>query len=131
MVAGVFGTAINCIDGRVQEAVIAWMKGRFGLNYVDLITEPGPDRELAQGWLKGIDLKAKAALSAQAHGSRVIAIAGHFDCARNPVSRDDHWTQIRRSVAVIRDWRLFPTIAGLWINDHWQIEVVDLIEPPP
>jgi Putative carbonic anhydrase len=34
---GKFGTAINCMDGRVQEPVINWMKVRYGLDYVDMI----------------------------------------------------------------------------------------------
>jgi hypothetical protein len=43
------GTAINCIDGRVQEPVAAWLKERYHLDYVDMITEPGADKVLATG----------------------------------------------------------------------------------
>ena len=42
MTTGKFGTAINCIDGRAQEPLIAWFKSEHGLDYVDLITEAGP-----------------------------------------------------------------------------------------
>lgn len=45
----VFGTALNCIDGRTQIPIINWMKENFGLDYVDLITEPGMDKVLSQG----------------------------------------------------------------------------------
>ena len=37
-----FYTAINCMDGRVQLPVIYYLKERFGVPYVDVITEPGP-----------------------------------------------------------------------------------------
>ena len=43
-----FCTAINCMDGRTQEPVIAFVKKRFGIDCVDMITEPGPDKILAQ-----------------------------------------------------------------------------------
>ena len=39
-----FATAITCIDGRVQQPIVDWMKLHTNVHYVDLITEPGPDR---------------------------------------------------------------------------------------
>ena len=47
MAAGRFGTAVNCMDGRVQEPVLAWLKERYELEHVDMITEAGPDKALA------------------------------------------------------------------------------------
>ena len=43
-----FATAINCMDGRAQEPVIEYMKKSYGVDYVDMITEPGPNRILAE-----------------------------------------------------------------------------------
>lgn len=39
-----FGTALNCIDGRAQILVISWVKESFGVDYVDMIIEPGMDK---------------------------------------------------------------------------------------
>jgi len=39
----IFCTAVNCMDGRVQLPVINYLKERFSANYVDMITEPGPN----------------------------------------------------------------------------------------
>ena len=47
MAQATFGTAINCIDGRVQIPVITWMREVLSLDYVDLITQPGADGLLA------------------------------------------------------------------------------------
>ncbi len=44
-----FGTVINCMDGRVQLPVIAYLQKRFNVTYVDTITEAGPNLLLAQG----------------------------------------------------------------------------------
>ena len=39
-----FATATNCIDGRVQQPVLNWLKRSCSVSYVDTITEPGVDR---------------------------------------------------------------------------------------
>ncbi|MCK4433251.1 MAG: hypothetical protein KAV48_04880, partial [Methanomicrobia archaeon] len=43
-----FATAINCMDGRVQIPVIEWLKRKYSASYVDMITEPGPNKILAE-----------------------------------------------------------------------------------
>jgi hypothetical protein len=120
-----FGTAITCIDGRVQAPVAEWLRREYTLDYVDILSEPGADREVAQGWMKVVDLKAKALLSAGSHGSRVIAIAGHHDCAANPATVEEHQRHILRAVEVLNGWHAFPTVLGLWVNARWEIELVD------
>lgn len=67
-----FGTAINCIDGRVQLPVIKWLKENYYLDFVDMITEPGPDKVLS--------------------------------------------------------WNLPVKVIGVWVNENWKIEVVDIKE---
>ena len=32
------------MDGRVQDAVKNYMQKNYGVDYVDMVTEPGPDR---------------------------------------------------------------------------------------
>ncbi len=127
MPAARFATAINCIDGRIQAAVTTWIQQTYGVDYVDLITEPAPDRELAQGWVKGVDLRLKAEISARAHGSTLVSIAAHHDCARNPVSRDEHVDQVIKAIQTIRSWHLFHTILGLWVNERWEVELIDSV----
>ncbi len=43
-----FATAINCIDGRIQEPVIKYIQTTYGIDFVDLITEPGPNKILSE-----------------------------------------------------------------------------------
>ncbi len=120
-----FGTAINCIDGRVQEAVTRWVKDAYHLDYVDLVTEPGADKILSQGSKEALaEIRAKVYTSISAHGSSVVVIAGHYDCAANPVSQEEHLRQIRNSMQVIRFWNFPVTVVGLWVNENWAVEVV-------
>ena len=38
-----FCTAVNCIDGRVQEPVSSYLRNHFKVEFVDSITEAGPN----------------------------------------------------------------------------------------
>ncbi len=125
MSRGRFGIAITCIDGRVQEPVTAWLKARFHLDYIDAITTPGADKALAEGPPELIgQLKASAQISVTKHHANVLAIVGHHDCAADPVSRDQHFEQIRKAIQVVWHWNLPVTLVGLWVNGEWQVEVV-------
>ncbi|MBI4216643.1 MAG: hypothetical protein HY687_04560 [Chloroflexi bacterium] len=122
---GRFATAINCIDGRVQGPVLEWMKEHLGVDYIDKVTEPGPDKALTQGTAGVVEaIRQKVQVSISAHGSRAIAIVGHYDCAANPVSREEHLRQIRECIGVIASWGFPARILGLWVNEQWQVEHV-------
>jgi hypothetical protein len=126
MAHGKFGTAVNCMDGRVQLPVTDWMKTQFKLDFVDMITEPGPDKIVSGHGPQSESIKARAAISANAHGSKIIVIAGHDDCAGNPVSEKQHKSEITGSIKVIKSWNLpFEKVIGLWVDKDWKIEVVD------
>jgi hypothetical protein len=128
MAEGRFGTVVNCIDGRAQEPARLWLREHFGLDFVDVVTEPGPDKLLAEGWPSEVTpVRDKVALSIRAHGSRLVALCGHHNCAANPVGPEVHREQIGKAVRALRSWSLGADVIGLWINEDWQVEVV---EPP-
>jgi carbonic anhydrase len=124
---GKFATAINCMDGRVQVPVINWLKENLGVDYVDMITEPGPDKLLAEGDTRALNsIKARVLISVNKHGSDTILVAAHDDCAGNPVSRAQHETDVRRSVIRIQSWKLpVKRVLGAWIGDNWKVEIIE------
>jgi hypothetical protein len=87
-----FATAINCMDGRTQVPVIEWMKKRYGVDYVDMITEPGVDAILSENKdMQTIErIKKRLSISIEKHHSKFIAVVGHHDCAGNPVDMQTH-----------------------------------------
>jgi hypothetical protein len=126
MADGVFVTAINCMDGRVQEPVIAWMKRRFSADFVDMITEPGPDRILTDGLPECIEsVRRRVVVSVDGHGSRVVAMVVHHDCAGFPVSKETHLTALQDCIRIIASWDLPVRIVGLWVGRNWQVELVN------
>ncbi len=120
-----FGAAINCIDGRAQEPVARWLKARYHLDHVDVITEPGAEGALLAQPDLAEQIRSKVLLSLQRHAASVVAIAAHHDCLANPVPASEHQEQIRRCTAMLRlSWGLPVTIVGLWVNERWEVEEV-------
>jgi len=128
MAEGTFGTAINCMDGRVQLPIINWMKKEFGLDYVDMITEPGPDKILAEGTAERQNIiKSKVDISVNKHGSKFVVIMGHDDCAGNPVPKNVHLEQIKSAMRIIKNWGYPIEIIGVWLDINWKVEIVERI----
>ncbi len=125
MADGKFGTAINCIDGRTQNPVSQWIKENYSVDYVDTVTEPGPDKVLLEVNIEKIEqIKSKLLISIKAHNSSLIVIAGHHDCAGNPVSKEEHLTQIKKSINMIKSWNFPVKVVGVWVNDQWKVEQI-------
>ena len=121
-----FATAINCMDGRVQLPVIDWLKTQFNVDYVDMITEPGPNKILAENkpsWLIE-SLQRRVKISVDKHQSLGIAVIGHYDCAGNPVEKDQQIHQIKTAVKTLQSWGFDLPVIGLWIDDQWTVQRV-------
>jgi len=122
-----FATAINCMDGRTQKPVIEYLQKSFGVDYVDMITEPGPNKILSEG--KDINiierLKEKVGISAEKHNSQIIAVVAHYDCAGSPESEDVQKKHLRKAASVIASWR-FPAkkIIALWLDENFKPNII-------
>ncbi|HEY7974453.1 MAG TPA: carbonic anhydrase [Ktedonobacterales bacterium] len=126
MAQGTFGTAINCIDGRAQAPVAAWVRDNAHVDYVDTVTVPGADYALTHMTPDRLtQMREMVAVSVNAHGSQIIAIAGHFGCAAFDADRAGHEAAIRSAVRVVQDWGLPVRVVGLWVNEQWQVEPVE------
>lgn len=101
------------------------MKKEWGVKYVDLVTAPGVDGVMVQHNAKRIgELKEAIGVSVAAHKSGVVAISGHFDCAGNPITEEEHKEEIRRDAELVKSWDLGVEVAGVWVNQDWQVERV-------
>lgn len=129
MEKGKFVTAINCMDGRVQLPVIEYLKSEFGADYVDMITEPGPDKLLGDSVTNQFEveqIKRKAEISVEKHGSRVVAITAHYDCAGNPVGKDEHMMHLRSAMNVVKSCDFGVEIVLLWGDEKWQVRKISV-----
>ena len=120
MSEGKFATSVSCMDGRIQIPLANWIKENHSVDYVDAITEPGVDKKVAENSdLESI--KNKVAISINAHKSKLIVVSGHYDCAGNPVSNEEHLEQIKQSVEVLSSWNLGVNVIGAWVDENWKI----------
>ena len=121
-----FGTAINCIDGRTQEPVIDFMKEKYDIDGVDMVTFPGVDGIISRP--ENSDevalLRNAVSISIEKHRSRIIAVVGHFDCAGNPGNREHHYAHIRSAVNEVTSWNFPAQVFGFYVNEKQQIEEV-------
>lgn len=121
-----FCTVVNCMDGRIQEPVSAYLKERFGVDYVDGITEPGPNGILARGEPQALvdSIVSRVRISVEKHGSVGIAVVGHFDCAGNP--GDEAMQNEHTRTAIEKLHHLFDglSIIGLYVDEQLNVKEV-------
>ena len=111
------------MDGRIQLPVNQYLCRRFGVRYVDTVTEPGPCAILAEN---SDDILVKSILgrvgiSVEKHGSRGIAVVGHYDCAGNPVDMERQKEQILLCLELLKRHFKDVEVVGLYVDDHWKV----------
>lgn len=118
-----FCTSIHCMDGRIQEPIIRYLKKNQNIAFIDTITEPGPCKILAENTDKTLidTIYAKVDISITKHNSKLIAISGHHDCAGNPTDEKTQKKQIKQSMQHLTKRFTDIPIIGLWVDITWQV----------
>jgi len=123
-----FATAVSCMDGRVQEPISRYIKERFGVDYIDTITEPGPNKILAENSPPQIveSIRNRIEISLNKHKSNLIVISGHYDCAGNPTTMENQIIQIRKAKDNLSKGYPGVNILGLWVDETWNVQEVSI-----
>lgn len=121
-----FCTVINCMDGRVQIPVISYLRNRFNVDYVDSITEPGPNLILSENDNKILveSILARLKISIESHQSIGVAIAGHHNCAGNPAPKEEQVIHIKKAIEFLRQRYREIEIIGLWVDESWKVSEI-------
>jgi carbonic anhydrase len=102
------------------------MKKNYNIDGVDMVTfsdaeglssNGDPSEEIAI-------ITRAVSISIEKHGSRIIAVVGHYDCAGNPGDREHHYMHIRRAMREVSSWNLHAQVIRLYVNDKREIEEV-------
>jgi carbonic anhydrase len=111
------------MDGRVQIPVTSYLKKRFNVQYVDMITEPGVNRILSgqnePDLVESILNRLK--ISVQHHTSRGIAIIGHHDCAGNDASKEKQLLQLEEAGRFVSAKYRGIEVITLWVDEFWVV----------
>lgn len=115
------------MDGRVQLTVINYMQKRFDAIHVDMITEPGPNKILAerQDTATVDSILRRIDVSVNKHDSRGIAIVGHEDCGGNPAGKDEQCLQSRTVRTFLQQKYPETEVIALWVNLKGNTEELD------
>ncbi|OGZ64023.1 MAG: hypothetical protein A3A98_03585 [Candidatus Staskawiczbacteria bacterium RIFCSPLOWO2_01_FULL_40_39] len=121
-----FACAINCMDGRVQDAVKNYMKDAYKVDFVDMVTEPGPNKILAENINSSIieNIKTRVGISFHHHRATVLAIVGHHGCAGNPVEKDIQLLHLQKAKKTVESFGFGGEIILLWVNEQWRAEKI-------
>ena len=122
-----FCTAIVCMDGRVQRPVRKYLIDHYGVEFVDAITAPGPNRILAEAtdevFLEAITRCLR--VSENKHDSVGFAVVGHADCAGNPVSRAQQEQHTKAAVAWVRAHSPAMPVIALWVDEDGNVSELE------
>ena len=111
----------------MQDVVKDFMKKNYGIDYVDMVTEPGPNKILADNADKSIieNIKKRVEISARHHGSKVVAIVGHFGCAGNPAEKETQIEHLKKAKETVKSFGFPVEIILLWVDGDWKtVEIV-------
>jgi len=126
-----FALAITCLDGRVQRPVVDYMRRRYGVDYVDLITEPGPERALTDPTRTGVQtaIHRNARFSVEGHDAELIAVAAHDDCLGNAADPETRLAQLHAAQQLVTGWDLGVDVIGLWVHMDGKVEEASTATP--
>ncbi len=121
-----FCTVVNCMDGRVQLPVIMYLQRRFNVEYVDTITEAGPNLILASQADRTVveSILKRVRISVEKHASVSIGLVGHHDCAGNPAKEEEQLQHLIDGVAFLRLHYGDIPVVGLWVDVNWKVKEV-------
>ena len=116
-------TCLNCMDRRVQLPALTWIKANYPVDFVDVITEAGMDGALAKQENISEVLRS-IKISINLNRSTRLFVVGHYDCRGNPVDENRQREEITNAVKRLSPLWPAQEVFGLWVNDHWQVELV-------
>ena len=117
------------MDGRVQLPVIEFLTERFSVQYVDMITEPGPNRILAgrSNPRQVESIVDKVQFSIEHHGSTGVAVIGHHGCKGNPAERAEQTGETIAAVEYLRkQCAKYEDVVfiGLWVDQSGSVSEI-------
>ena len=120
-----FYTAINCMDRRIQESITNYIKKKYNVLFVDMITGVGPVKILSNKKTENLEsIISCIDISLKNHKSKGIAIVAHYDCAGNPVSDEEQKKLLKKSVTFLVNKYINVSVCGLWVSKNGKVEKI-------
>jgi hypothetical protein len=113
-----YGTAVNCIDGEIQQPTIEYLKKVWLVDWVDVITAPAPELLLSEcSDNTGIRLINENIQASMAHQERRrVAVVAHCDCIFNTAPTQVKRGMLQGAVRHLRESLTDAEVVGVWID---------------
>ena len=120
-----FYTVINCMDGRIQESIANYIKKKYNVLFVDMITSAGPIKILSNRTIESLKhIISCIDISLIEHKSKGIAIVAHFDCVGNPISDKEQKEMLQKAVKFLANKYTNVSVCGLWVDKNSKVEEI-------
>jgi len=119
-----FVICLNCVDGRVQLPVIHWIKAKYKVDYVDMITNAGMDRVLADENADIEKVLGTIDLLLDRNETNSVFIVGHYDCLGNSVDEKTHKELICAAAERLKSSKSICRVIGLWVSKESVVEKI-------
>ena len=64
-------------------------------------------------------------ISVNLHGSKVVAVVAHHDCAGNPVEKEKQIEQLNASINTLKSWGFAVEYIKLWVDNNWRVQLIN------
>ncbi len=118
-----FLTLITCMDGRIQQPVMDYLKQKYPSHYPDTVTEAGPVKYLSENYFTPVfySILNRLDISIEKHGSKQIFIVAHPDCAGNPQNKEKQIEQLHLAKKRLQTYYPDSDIHGLWVENNQKV----------
>lgn len=116
--SGRFATAVNCMDGRLQQPVSDFVRNRFAVDFVDMVTDAGVVASIHQGVLDSVKI------SVESHNSVGIAVVAHENCDGNPIPEKAQRTQCLEAAQLLALYWPELEVVPLWVPADRSVEII-------
>ena len=69
-------------------------------------------------------IRRRLEISVNRHNSKLVAIAGHHDCAGNPIDKETQLEQIHAAMNTVESWNFKVEFIGLRVDENWEVREV-------
>lgn len=121
-----FCASIQCIDGRIHDAIFSYIKENYDIKYIDILSEPGIDGILAGDDPMYIDsIIRKLQICVDVHDVKEVFFSAHYNCLANPGTKEEHISQMNKGLEKLKV--RFPSLIfhKIWVDENWQCSSAD------
>ena len=118
--------AVNCVDGRVQRPAIEYLKARFGVPYVDIVSEWNPAHVLARSHVstQARAVVERVSLLVAAHDVAAVALVAHHGCEEAGEFDTDPVEELNTAVQHLAQHLSQRQVIGLWIDQMDSVQEI-------